>query len=62
MYAIVRFDQGVVMIVIMGHDKKIALAMKVKYHIQKFLREPPDQVFVFVLIEKKLQVRYLYLF
>ena len=61
-YAIVRFDQGVVMIVIMGHDKKIALAMKVKYHIQKFLREQPDQVFVFVLIEKKLQVRYLYLF
>ena len=37
----------------MGHDKKIALAMKVKYHTQKFLREPSDQVFVLVLFEKK---------
>ena len=35
-----------------GPWQKITMAMRVKYQTQKFLREPSDQVFVFVLLEK----------
>ena len=36
-----------------GPWQKITMAMRVKYQTQKFLRLPPDQVFVLVLFQKK---------